>query len=152
ASAATAPSFSQPFRIEIQPEAIRLTQQAAPGDRSAEDLIVAGRKSATAGPWISVIVTAWATAMTVVIARLALSLRGAWRKQRLSASVTERCWKELVPDLAMCYGIRRPVSLRLAGEGTMPATWGCWAPVIFLPVEAIDWSQQRLRAVLLHEL
>ena len=57
----------------------------------------------------------------------------------------------LTSALAAELGVRRPVTL-LGGETATPMTWGWLRPVILLPPDAEDWPDDRLRAVLLHEL
>ncbi|HEY4113262.1 MAG TPA: M56 family metallopeptidase, partial [Rhizomicrobium sp.] len=52
---------------------------------------------------------------------------------------------DIDPDCAGC-------ELRLASENSGPMTWGFVRPVILLPAEAVHWSSERRRAVLLHEL
>ena len=48
-------------------------------------------------------------------------------------------------------GLRRLPALRLA-ENRMPMTYGLFRPVIVLPMDAADWTDQRRLAVLRHEL
>lgn len=47
---------------------------------------------------------------------------------------------------------KRSVSIRQSDAVTVPMVWGLFRPVILLPAEARNWSPERQRAVLLHEL
>jgi len=71
----------------------------------------------------------------------------------------ERIWRHAVkahdPELAkLCrlLGLRRRVKVRLTTEAVIPMTWGSVRPRILLPRDALTWSPERLRSVLLHEL
>jgi beta-lactamase regulating signal transducer with metallopeptidase domain len=54
----------------------------------------------------------------------------------------------------LCEELRvgRRVTLLQSADGLMPVTWGWWQPVILLPAQADEWSIERRRVVLLHEL
>lgn len=54
--------------------------------------------------------------------------------------------------LAQALGIRQTVDLRAAREGSMPMALGFFRPAIFLPADAAQWTAERRRVVLLHEL
>lgn len=51
-------------------------------------------------------------------------------------------------------GLTRPWQLRFdkSGAATTAMTWGFAKPVVLLPTDAPEWSEDRYRAVLLHEL
>jgi len=55
-------------------------------------------------------------------------------------------------SLCESMGIRRTVRLFLSSSARMPMTWGFLRPSIVLPAEAVQWTEERLRVVLLHEL
>lgn len=63
-------------------------------------------------------------------------------------------WKPalLAQTLVQELGIRRSVRVLRSPEVAMPMTWGLWRPTILLPNIAEQWSQERLRVVLVHEL
>ena len=49
-------------------------------------------------------------------------------------------------------GIDRSVTLLKMNYSGIPVTWGFWRPVVFLPLEAEEWPDQRREIVLMHEL
>ena len=52
-----------------------------------------------------------------------------------------------------CCGERgRGFLLMLGNPGNPPMTWGFLRPVLVLPPESIEWSSDRLRSVMLHEI
>jgi TonB family protein len=54
--------------------------------------------------------------------------------------------------LAQALGIRRRVSLLETTEGAMPLSFGVVRPAVLLPADAAEWSEDRRRVVMLHEL
>ena len=50
------------------------------------------------------------------------------------------------------YGLRRPVVLLQSDHPTMLVTWGWLRPKVILPAGARDWTRDRMRVVLCHEL
>src|SRR5690606_2997108 len=59
---------------------------------------------------------------------------------------------EMANGLADLTEIRRRVRVLEGDAFSMPLAWGVCRPVIVLPTGAEDWSEERLRVVLLHEL
>src|SRR5262249_23767965 len=84
-----------------------------------------------------------------------LPLIGCWqifRLQRRSHRVNDPEWRELLAELCTSLGVKRRVTLLISGRTAMPMTWGAFRPALLLPAEAADWSAERRRVVLLHEL
>jgi beta-lactamase regulating signal transducer with metallopeptidase domain len=61
-------------------------------------------------------------------------------------------WRTLVHEVCGELHIRQPVTLLQSAENVMPMTWGWWRAVVLLPAEATEWSPERRRVVLQHEL
>ena len=55
-------------------------------------------------------------------------------------------------DLCDEIGLNRYVKLLISKDSITPMTWGIFQPFVLLPKEAEEWSDERLRYVLLHEL
>ena len=55
---------------------------------------------------------------------------------------------------AICsrLGIRRPVTLLIHPDKTIPVVWGILRCRLMLPAAARQWSDEQLQSVLLHEL
>jgi len=54
--------------------------------------------------------------------------------------------------LARRFDVRREIAVRISTGPTVPMTWGIFRPRILLPAEAVGWSAEQWRVVLLHEL
>jgi beta-lactamase regulating signal transducer with metallopeptidase domain len=61
-------------------------------------------------------------------------------------------WALLLREACGQLRLRRPVRLLQSAANPMPLTWGWWRPVVLLPADAVHWSSERRRVVLLHEL
>ena len=88
-------------------------------------------------------------------AGLGVLLVGLARLRWLRASsirVTHGRWHRLCADLSRSYGLTRGVDLLLGPRPGLVATWGWRRPVVMLPASASEWSAERMRVVLLHEL
>jgi beta-lactamase regulating signal transducer with metallopeptidase domain len=103
---------------------------------------------------------AWATGLSAMYAAgvLLLVIRlGAerWTVRRLARRATVMSdpeWTRLLTECASRMGVRVPVRLLRSLERTMPMAFGIRQPAILIPSVAGTWSEDRRRAVLLHEL
>ena len=93
--------------------------------------------------------------LTGVAASAGILLIGLARLRRFRVSsrrVTEGPWHRMCRDLARSCGMRRGVDLLIGPRPALVATWGWRRPAVMLPASASDWSAERMRVVLLHEL
>lgn len=83
---------------------------------------------------------------------LAVGFWGVSRLGRSAQVLSDPAWLRTANEASEQLGLRRPVLLlRTRGSG-MPATGGIVWPVVVVPDTAEDWSDDRRRAVLAHEL
>src|SRR6266550_3201454 len=146
---------AQPMQDQRRPAAPAAV--AAPTSRGADPTPSA---SSEADPvrwrltpdWTAFVFPVWLGGVTAVFILLAVGLaRIAWLG-RTTAAPRDAAWRILVEDLALELGLARHVRLLQANGPAMPMTWGIRRPTILLPAEADDWSAERRRDVLLHEL
>ena len=69
-----------------------------------------------------------------------------------SSRVKDGPWHRLCADLSRSCGLNRSVDLLLGPRPGLVATWGWRRPAVMLPASAAEWSAERMRIVLLHEL
>ena len=149
------PEPSAAHRVSISPDQAHAGLN--PGDMGGKDLAprtVDGtwrRPMAMSFRWPACIVLGWAAgALAALLPVLAGSLIVRVRASR-AARVTDAGWLTLLATLRGQMQIRRSVAL-LQGGSDIPSTLGVLRPAILLPAAAGEWSPQRRRAVLLHEL
>jgi beta-lactamase regulating signal transducer with metallopeptidase domain len=94
----------------------------------------------------------WFVGALLVLLRLAF---GTWRVGQLAREglrVEDGVWLSLTQRLANRLGVTRPLTL-LRGESlAVPVTWGIVYPAVLLPQDSDEWSEERRRFVLVHEM
>jgi beta-lactamase regulating signal transducer with metallopeptidase domain len=104
-------------------------------------------------PWASTqwLLLLWAAGAAIVLLPSAAAL---WELRRLKASsqkALDESWKELLAEILQKFSLSKPVDLRIAANPG-PLTSGVFRKTILLPQSAADWSIDRRRLVLAHEM
>ncbi|MEN6625137.1 MAG: M56 family metallopeptidase [Candidatus Sumerlaeia bacterium] len=141
---APAPAVSQP----LQPAVMENQPNIAPAPAPAPAPLP---RALNISP-IPVAVVVWALAALFVVMPLAVGFVAIGRLVRSCNRLEGPDWTASVASLSGCIGLRRTVRLLGASPQTMPMTTGFLRPVIILPETADDWSDDKRRSVLLHEL
>ncbi|NIM50511.1 MAG: hypothetical protein GTO22_14885 [Gemmatimonadales bacterium] len=99
-----------------------------------------------------ILLLAWSLGVIGLLARLGLDT---YRVERLTRRATECRWphvQELKDKFTNAMGIRRRIRIVVSDEVAVPLSWGALMPVIIVPCDAGEWSTERMRVVLTHEL
>jgi beta-lactamase regulating signal transducer with metallopeptidase domain len=100
--------------------------------------------------WLIAAFGIWCGGILLVLVSIAIGQ--VWLRKVGTQSEPLHEWKPLLDEFCKALGLRREVRLLRATDDIMPLTWGWLKPVVVLPAEAAEWSDQRRRVVLLHEL
>jgi TonB family protein len=130
---------------------------AAPGSVNFQKLpstvIDAAAASPFSGQLLSLMLLLWALGALFVVVKLLAGLARLALVSARSAPVVEEGWAQMVSSQCKRLGILRPVQILLSADpASMPLTWGFVRPRILLPTGATQWSPERRRTVLSHEL
>jgi TonB family protein len=96
------------------------------------------------------ILSAWAFGFALLLSRLFLGFLRVRRLKKFGNSAED--WTELISDLSIELSIIRPVELVFTHAAVSAMTWGFWRHQIVLPSTAAEWTTERRRMVLAHEL
>jgi beta-lactamase regulating signal transducer with metallopeptidase domain len=100
----------------------------------------------------AVIASIWFVGVLLVLLRLAI---GTWRVNQLAregSRVEDGVWLSLAQRLANRLGVTRPLTLLRGERLAVPVTWGIVYPAVLLPQDADEWTEERRRFVLVHEM
>jgi beta-lactamase regulating signal transducer with metallopeptidase domain len=101
---------------------------------------------------IQIVATMWFLGSLFVLLRLAI---GTWRVGQLAREgtrVEDGVWLSLTQRLANRLGVTRPLILLRGERLAVPVTWGIVYPAVLLPQDADEWTEERRRFVLVHEM
>ena len=101
------------------------------------------------GQWLPLV---WLTGAFSVLIPLATGMLGNLWMVRRGRRMADSALRRLVDRLSADLDLHRDVTLLLLPEGQMPMTFGFLRAFIVLPADALGWTDERLRVVLLHEL
>jgi prepilin-type processing-associated H-X9-DG protein len=119
------------------------------------ELQTAGVQDATARPrrqWPTVLAVLLVAGASLALARFAIGLAALRRYRRCLQEVYDPQLREMTESLAERMGCRRPLELKQSASLTTPATMGWRRPVIVLPGDWRNWTEQERRVVLAHEI
>jgi beta-lactamase regulating signal transducer with metallopeptidase domain len=95
---------------------------------------------------------AWLLVAAFLVARVLASLMAVARLTRRATLVTDAGWHGMLTDAARSLGVQRNVRLLASDDTEVPMTWGVVRPVVLLTADHHEWSADRRRSVLRHEL
>lgn len=88
----------------------------------------------------------------LLIGRLAFGLIALSTIARRAGRVIDPSMLRALERAKERLGVEKNTTLLLSDELNVPVVWGVARTTVILPIEALDWSRERLRVVLLHEL
>ncbi|MEX0684383.1 MAG: M56 family metallopeptidase [Balneolales bacterium] len=99
-----------------------------------------------------ILVMIWLTGIVVLILKRIMAHLTIYRIYMDSIALDDDEWNSIFLDIMATYKISRPVKLLKNDVVKSPMTWGWKHPKIFIPSEMVDWTDERKRYILLHEL
>lgn len=124
---------------------------------TTSDALIATATASTQGwnldqalPWI---VSLWACGACALLLRMSLGVCWIQRLRRTPQNDVAAVWQVRLDALAVRFGLRRHVALRLVDAIDSPASVGWWRPVVLLPSALLARMPVELaEALLAHEL
>src|SRR5687767_7647263 len=94
----------------------------------------------------------WLGGVAWMLGRLVVGVATVRRMVRRSVPAAGGEWDELMEDARARLDVGPVAGVVISSHAAMPFTYGLFRPVIVLPASAEEWTTERCRAVLLHEL
>src|SRR5262245_3330406 len=158
------PPFDEAARVVHIERAAQVLSDAVAGDRRSATVptpatapaapLTSGRP-ASAEPgwaWRDLAAAIYVAGVVLLLLRMVLERLAVARLVHRAEAVTDLGWRRLLRDAAARIGVEGPVRLLRSREQTMPMAFGIRSRSVLLPAIADTWSEDRRRAVLLHEL
>jgi len=101
---------------------------------------------------IRTILGLWLAGVALMLVRLGVGVVAACWTSRKADELDHTGWKRLVDELCAELRIGTPVRLLTSPAISTPMAWGIFRPALLLPSDAHSWSEDRRRAVVVHEL
>ena len=111
----------------------------------------AAKQKMTSLHWTQWVLGIWVVGIVLCLGWIFLGVGGVFFIASKAEEIDDPAWTDLVEELVDRFYLGRSVKLLQTTRTLMPVTWGFFRPIILLPVEAEDWSEERRRYVLTHE-
>jgi beta-lactamase regulating signal transducer with metallopeptidase domain len=128
-----------------QPIEVPAASVASPAIKSS---LAAGSASWNLTQWLSLL---WAAGACIVLLPAAGAVWALHRLKANSDNALDDSWRELLVEIREKFSISKRIDLRIAANPG-PLTTGIFRKTILLPQTAADWSLDRRRLVLAHEM
>ena len=102
--------------------------------------------------WQQAILAVWLLGAIAVLSRLAIGLAAVRWLSRRTQLIADAPWLPMAHALAADLGVAQRLRFLRSRRATMPVAAGIFRPSVIMPADADQWSDSRLRIVLLHEL
>jgi beta-lactamase regulating signal transducer with metallopeptidase domain len=127
----------------------------APDPSAADMVVVATPAVPSGGRRISatqILGTMWMAGVGLSLTVLLIGLaRLSWLASR-ARPIVDGPWAVVANEVSRMYGLRRPVLVLQSDHPSLLVAWGLARPAVILPEAAREWSEDRARIVLSHEL
>jgi TonB family protein len=94
----------------------------------------------------------WVAGLALLLVRIAGASLRVSRMAKSARTAEDEMWTQLVQEISKSFRCRKRVRVLLGDADISPMTWGVRRHSILLPSSANDWSVERRRLVLAHEL
>jgi beta-lactamase regulating signal transducer with metallopeptidase domain len=98
-----------------------------------------------------ILVLLWICGFVISLVPLGGGVLSLFRLRRGSTLLSSGRVHQVMQAAASAMAYKGSVLLCESSNRTIPMTWGFFRPIIIVPKEAGDWSEERLRMVFLHE-
>ena len=139
-------TLAAPVVHDAPPPAMLVQPQETPAAAPAPAAVP---PAVTIEAWVLAI---WALGAAVCLAPMVLGRLSLWRLRRGARPLTDGPWPALLRQTSEQLGVGCRVALLGSDRCAMPMVWGVLRVRLLLPGEAANWSAERRRIVLLHEL
>jgi TonB family protein len=143
------------WTVSAPPEvakAVLQTERAIAAEPLASAVPEDSDAAGTAYQLASVLAVIWLAGASAMAIRLGAALTRLRTLARRARPIHTGPWAAAAREVASSTGVRRPVLVLETDDAGILATWGLRRPRIMLPLHARAWSDERMRAVLHHEI
>ncbi len=99
-----------------------------------------------------VLVAIWSAGLILLLSRICIGLFGAYKLTRQGKEISDSPWRQLLNHFLEAISIKRKISLFSHKNVNIPLTFGVIKPVVILPTESRNWTQDQRSSALFHEL
>ena len=94
----------------------------------------------------------WIVGSAFLFVRIVFGLYGTSRLTQEGQNMQDSLWRRLLNRFLEAVSLRRKINLMSHGKTMVPLTWGVIKPIVMMPAESENWSENQRSTALYHEL